>query len=170
MKDEKCAIVEELLPAYIEALTSAQVNDFVEEHLSTCQACGEVYRKMQADIRIVPASHKPDKKILWYLNGARVWYLLCPLLAFIFTFYGWKTAFHIYEGLLGLICAVFFASEFFHRGTWWDEECVDLQEEAREGAKKKWGGFYVRPLFWGIPALFVIVVAQLPLIVEYIMG
>lgn len=95
MKNEKCAIV--------------------EENLNNCEVCSEVYRKKQEDIRIVPALKKPDRKTLWYLNGARVWYLLCPLLAFIFT-------------------------------------------------------FYVRPLFWGIPALLVIIVAQLPRIVEYIMG
>lgn len=169
MKDEKCAIVEELLPAYVEDLSGPQVNNFIEEHLKTCEACSETCRKMKMDIRIVPSAAEPDKKTLWYLNGIKAWYLICPLLAFVFSYFGWTMVFHIYEGLLGLLSAAFLASEFFHRSTWWDQECIGLQEETRKAAKKKWGSLYIRPLFWGIPPLLVIFIARLPEIIDYIL-
>ena len=34
-----CAVVEDLLPAYVEGLTSAETNQAVEDHLASCPAC-----------------------------------------------------------------------------------------------------------------------------------
>ena len=34
-----CAVVEDLLPAYLEGLTSAETNQAVEDHLASCPAC-----------------------------------------------------------------------------------------------------------------------------------
>ena len=35
----KCEIVKDLLPSYIDGLTSAESNSEVEAHLETCQEC-----------------------------------------------------------------------------------------------------------------------------------
>lgn len=45
-----CGIVQDLLPNYIEKLTSADTNHAVEEHLDTCEACKKTYEQMTADL------------------------------------------------------------------------------------------------------------------------
>jgi len=51
MKSElKCSIVQDLLPNYIEKLTSEDTNEAIEEHLAACEACKEIYEQMNSDI------------------------------------------------------------------------------------------------------------------------
>ena len=46
MENEKiCKIVQDLLPNYIENLTSEETNIFIEEHLNTCSNCKNIYEK-----------------------------------------------------------------------------------------------------------------------------
>lgn len=46
---EKCDIVQELLPLYIEKRTGEESNQYVEQHLKECEACREVYEWMNVD-------------------------------------------------------------------------------------------------------------------------
>lgn len=48
-KDIRCSIVQDLLPNYIEKLTSDDTNQAVEEHLDTCEACKTEYEQMAAE-------------------------------------------------------------------------------------------------------------------------
>lgn len=51
MKNElTCSIVQDLLPNYIEKLTSDDTNHAIEQHLDTCEDCKKVYEQMAADI------------------------------------------------------------------------------------------------------------------------
>jgi len=51
MKSElKCTIVQDLLPNYIEKLTSEETNTAIEAHLEACEDCKEVYEEMVADM------------------------------------------------------------------------------------------------------------------------
>ncbi|MBF7097874.1 zf-HC2 domain-containing protein [Alkalibacter mobilis] len=51
MKNElNCNIVQDLLPNYIEKLTSDDTNHAVEQHLDTCEDCYKVYEQMAANI------------------------------------------------------------------------------------------------------------------------
>lgn len=51
MKQEvACSIVQDLLPNYIEKLTSDETNHMVEQHLNTCGDCKNLYEQMAADI------------------------------------------------------------------------------------------------------------------------
>ena len=44
MKERKnCKIVQDLLPNYIERLTNDVTNQYIEEHISTCAECKEVF-------------------------------------------------------------------------------------------------------------------------------
>lgn len=45
MKRE-CNIVRDLLPLYIENMVSAESREFIEEHLSKCPECNEIYNSM----------------------------------------------------------------------------------------------------------------------------
>lgn len=55
-KDVECKIVHDLLPSFIDKLTSKETNAFIEEHLKTCDSCKKVYEDMTRDV-------KADKKI-----------------------------------------------------------------------------------------------------------
>lgn len=46
----KCSIVRDLLPNYIEKLTSDDTNEAIEEHLEICDDCKEAYEQMIADM------------------------------------------------------------------------------------------------------------------------
>lgn len=51
MKNElTCSIVRDLLPNYIEKLTSDDTNQAVEQHLDTCENCKKAYKQMATDI------------------------------------------------------------------------------------------------------------------------
>ncbi|MDN5353092.1 MAG: hypothetical protein PWQ12_2013 [Clostridiales bacterium] len=51
MKEEMmCSMVQDLLPSYIEKLTSDETNAVVAQHLSTCENCRKAYEQMIADV------------------------------------------------------------------------------------------------------------------------
>lgn len=47
----KCDIIRDLLPAYIESLTSAASNEEIEKHLAGCGECRTFHREMADEIR-----------------------------------------------------------------------------------------------------------------------
>lgn len=47
----KCKIVEDLLPLYIEELTSGETGAFIRTHLAECEACAAMHRRMTAPVR-----------------------------------------------------------------------------------------------------------------------
>lgn len=168
MKNEECVLVEELLPLYIEDITSSQANALIEEHLKNCITCNETFEKMKVNVHITTEPSKPSKKTLRYINSIKVWYLLCPLIAFVFLRFDLNVMLHLYEGILLLFSLSCIVSELYHRSTWWDAECVELQRETREDVKRKRGRFYTRPILLAIPSLLVIVIMELSRIINYI--
>jgi Predicted integral membrane protein len=64
----KCEIIKDLLPSYIDGLTSNESNLEIEEHLKTCQECQNVLNQMKTDIdtdsiELNKESIKPFKKL-----------------------------------------------------------------------------------------------------------
>lgn len=51
MKNE-CKIVQDLLPNYLEKVTTEETNDFIENHISQCHDCKEIYNSMQETIEV----------------------------------------------------------------------------------------------------------------------
>lgn len=43
----KCSIVKDILPLYVEKLTSIESNNEIEHHLSSCTSCAELYSNIQ---------------------------------------------------------------------------------------------------------------------------
>ena len=168
MRKESCAIIEELLPLYLEDLCSFEVKKYVEEHLKTCNECSSNYEKMKADIHIELTERAPEKHILRYVNLTKVWYFICPLAALILLRFHMDYALYLYIGLLKLLSVIFISSEIFHKGAWWDMESVELQDEVRRKSKKRWGQFYTRPFLLAIPQLLVILVVELPRMIDFI--
>ncbi len=48
--ENKCKIVQDLLPTYIENMVSSESNEFIKEHLENCVGCKKIYENMIDDI------------------------------------------------------------------------------------------------------------------------
>lgn len=48
--ENKCKIVQDLLPTYIENLTSEETTTFIKEHLSNCKNCEQICTNMKKDL------------------------------------------------------------------------------------------------------------------------
>lgn len=46
----KCEVIRDLLPGYVDELTSKESNEIIEEHLYHCEACKEYLENMKMDI------------------------------------------------------------------------------------------------------------------------
>lgn len=67
MKEKKdCKIVQDLLPNYIDKLTSEETNTYIEEHVKTCKDCKKVLDNMQKDIQL--QEKKLEKKKVEYIK------------------------------------------------------------------------------------------------------
>ena len=67
MKEKKdCKIVQDLLPSYIDKLTSKETNTYIEEHINNCKECKGILDTMQKDI---PEENKKiEKKKIKYIK------------------------------------------------------------------------------------------------------
>lgn len=83
----KCEIIRDLLPSYIEGLTSEESNRAIEDHLKNCPDCSKYLEEMRGkvdapEIEMVDAKEiRPFKKLkkrTWKAIGATV--LICLLL------------------------------------------------------------------------------------------
>lgn len=45
-KKSECKIIQDLLPNYIENLTSDETNEYIQHHLNDCDECNKVYLNM----------------------------------------------------------------------------------------------------------------------------
>ena len=62
MKESKdCKIIQDLLPNYIEKLTTEETNNYIEEHFKICENCKNMYEKMKNEIQL--ENKKTGKKI-----------------------------------------------------------------------------------------------------------
>ena len=49
MNNKECKLIQDLLPNYIEKLTSSESNKIIEEHLKECKECQKNHEKMKVD-------------------------------------------------------------------------------------------------------------------------
>ena len=70
MRNKDCKVVQDLLPNYIEKLTSEETNKFIEEHLQECPECKAMLESMKAEIKINTA--KPDNREVEYIKKFNV--------------------------------------------------------------------------------------------------
>lgn len=68
----KCEIIQDLLPSYIEKLTSLHSNEEIEKHLQTCESCLQSYKEMTATADlIVPIVDKEEVNKLNYFKKVK---------------------------------------------------------------------------------------------------
>lgn len=59
----RCEIVRDLMPLYIDKLTSEVTNEMIEEHLKSCGACRRFYEEMSGEMKTeLKESIKPKEK------------------------------------------------------------------------------------------------------------
>lgn len=58
-----CEIVQDLLPNYVDKLTSEYTNQAMDEHLKSCISCSEMYEKMKENIADNDDIHKEKQRI-----------------------------------------------------------------------------------------------------------
>lgn len=73
-KNIDCAVVRDLLPNYVEKLTSNETNEILEEHFSTCSQCTKDRDEMRFEIEADKIPENQDLKK--YLNKTKLMYLL----------------------------------------------------------------------------------------------
>lgn len=83
---EKCKIVQDLLPNYIDKLTSEETNSFVEKHLEECNECHEIIENMKKDFE--KERNELNKKTIKYAKKykRKVKHLWFIILLFILLF------------------------------------------------------------------------------------
>lgn len=71
-KEIKCSIVQDLLPNYIEKLTSEDTNKVMEEHLSVCEECKKTYNQMIAEVGEIDKASKTELKFFKKIKKTRL--------------------------------------------------------------------------------------------------
>ena len=90
-----CSIVQDLLPNYIEKLTSDDTNHAVEEHLDTCESCREAYQQMIADISNPVKAPMIELKFLKKVKRTRILAAaLCIALTLVLSYLLYASEYH----------------------------------------------------------------------------
>jgi hypothetical protein len=66
MNKKDCKIIQDLLPNYIDNLTTKESNDFIENHIKECEDCKKVLENMKKDLKI--DDNKNEKKIINFIK------------------------------------------------------------------------------------------------------
>lgn len=106
MKRNDCKIVQDLLPNFVDKLTTESTNEFIKEHLKECKKCSEVYEKMSEQIDLdynienkeVKCMKKVHKKIL--IMGIII--LTLAIVVSISLYINYKTS-HLFDAKTGKI-------------------------------------------------------------------
>ena len=114
MKEKKeCKIIQDLLPNYIEKLTSEDTNDYIKNHLKECKDCTDVFNAMQKDFKL--SENNVDKRkidyIMKYNKKIAKIYLLCMILYLPVNIYAGKL-----KGInfIGILKSIFIDGTFYH--------------------------------------------------------
>lgn len=68
----KCDMIRDLLPSYIENLTSSYSNEEIERHLESCEACRQFHKEMSDDIGFgMPVIDKEEAERVNYLKKVK---------------------------------------------------------------------------------------------------
>lgn len=86
-KELPCNIVQDLLPNYIEKLTSDDTNQALEQHLDTCEGCKKAYEQMADDIGSPEKAPVIELKFLKKVKRTRLLAAaLCVALTLVFSY------------------------------------------------------------------------------------
>lgn len=94
-RELKCSIVRDLLPNYIEKLTSYDTNQAIQEHLNTCVDCKDSYDQMVVDISTPVSAPKIELKFLKKVKRTRILAAaLCIVLTLVLSYLLYHSEYH----------------------------------------------------------------------------
>ena len=67
-----CKIIQDLLPSYIEKLTSDETNQAIEEHIGSCKQCSEILGIISNEISIPQTAPKKEMKFFKKVKRTRL--------------------------------------------------------------------------------------------------
>jgi hypothetical protein len=76
----KCEVVRDLMPNYIEGLTSEVTNSLVSGHLEECEACKSLYDKLKADMTVPKFEKKDLLRLLRAIRKAKLTQIILAVL------------------------------------------------------------------------------------------
>lgn len=82
----KCKIVQDLLPSYIENLTTKETKVYIEEHLEKCQSCKQVLERMKQEfnLNITKKDNREVKYIKKFNKKINILKLIISLILVVF--------------------------------------------------------------------------------------
>lgn len=111
----KCEIIKDLLPSYVDELTSAESNEEIEAHLKYCSECNDYLKGIQKEIEIEKIEKDKNIEIFIKLRQKTVRIIICAVM------------------ILAVIVAIIYGrwEEYYHNGRsiTSDEVEVSLKEE-----------------------------------------
>ncbi len=81
-KEIECEIVRDLLPNYIENLTSKETSKYLKEHIDHCEKCKKIQEQMQKEVEL--DTEKSDKKEINFLKKYKTKLNALKIIIFIF--------------------------------------------------------------------------------------
>lgn len=57
---KECKIIQDLLPNYLENITTEETNNFIKEHLQNCEECMKAYNTMKENLEVKPMDTKEE--------------------------------------------------------------------------------------------------------------
>ena len=69
MRSVDCDVIKDLLPSYIDKISSASTNNLIEKHLQTCKSCNKALNDMSKETNIEPLLNQDEE--IDYLKGYR---------------------------------------------------------------------------------------------------
>ncbi len=76
----KCEVVRDLLPNYIEGLTSAETNGAVHKHMEACDECKKLHDKLKTDMAVPKVEKKDLLRLLRAIRKARITQMILAVL------------------------------------------------------------------------------------------
>ena len=61
MKQVECDVIKDLLPSYIDKVSSNSTNNLVEQHLKKCKDCATKLKEMNEEIDIKPLYNQEEQ-------------------------------------------------------------------------------------------------------------
>lgn len=104
-KKLECEIVQDLLPNYVENLTSEYTSERVKEHLDECPPCQSIYEMMKEEpLEQVQQNVEEAKKLRWYMKKFKVMNWLIGGMVAVVIYAGFQFAY--YQLTYGVITTV----------------------------------------------------------------
>ena len=110
--NNKCNLIKDILPLYIEDMVSTDTREFVSEHLEHCAECLAEFERMRKSTEFIPDTDNdivPLKRIKKDLSIKRLQtifftaILACAIVTVVFGFLTSPKFFHYYDNLLNVI-------------------------------------------------------------------